>query len=116
MLWYRFVNMNELHFLILTSLARGPVHGYAVLKDIEAIAGVGSRPQVATLYRAIDRLALDGLIEEDGEEVHDGRFRRRYRPTTEGFAALAMEIDRRIATATIARQRLVGRDPWMATS
>lgn len=108
--------MNELQFLVLTSLAKAPLHGYGVLKDIEAIAGVDARPQVATLYRAIDRLALDGLIEEDGEEVHDGRFRRRYRPTAEGFTALSMEIDRRLTTATVARQRLMDRGPGWATS
>ena len=40
--------------LILTSLADGPKHGYALIQDIKGFAGVELGP--GTLYGALDRL------------------------------------------------------------
>lgn len=68
--------------LILSSLAEGPKHGYALMKDIEAFSGVQLQP--GTLYGAIQRLELQGLIEPLAEE---GR-RRPYRMTTQGAVVL----------------------------
>ena len=47
--------------LILSSLADGAKHGYALTKDIEAFAGVRLAP--GTLYEALSRLDAQGLIE-----------------------------------------------------
>jgi DNA-binding PadR family transcriptional regulator len=52
---------NDPPLLILTSLAAGAKHGYALLQDIEAFAGVRLGP--GTLYGAISRLEERGLIE-----------------------------------------------------
>lgn len=98
--------MNDLSFLVLTSLADQPRHGYAVLQEIKAITDGSVVPQVATLYRTIDRLEGDGHIIEDGSEVVDGRFRRTYRLTDDGAAVLGAEAVRRAATAKLASQRL----------
>jgi DNA-binding PadR family transcriptional regulator len=46
--------------LVLTSLAGGPKHGHALMKDIEAFSGV--RLGAGTLYGAIGRLVERGLI------------------------------------------------------
>lgn len=46
--------------LILTSLAGGPRHGYAMVEDIERLAGVHLRP--TTLYAALARLEQQGLV------------------------------------------------------
>ena len=46
--------------LILASLAGGPKHGYAMIEDIAAMAGVHLGP--GTLYGAIARLEQRGLI------------------------------------------------------
>ena len=51
---------NDPSLLILTSLAAGPKHGYALLLDIEGFAGVRLGP--GTLYGAISRLEERGLI------------------------------------------------------
>ncbi|HZT14543.1 MAG TPA: PadR family transcriptional regulator [Gaiellaceae bacterium] len=74
---------NDPPVLILTSLADGPKHGYALQQDIEAFAGVQLGP--GTLYGAIARLEERGLIEPAGPS---GR-RRPYRLTTAGREALA---------------------------
>ena len=73
---------NDPPVLILTSLASGPKHGYALLLDIEGFAGVRLGP--GTLYGAISRLEERGLIEPVAAE---GRARP-YRLTAEGAAAL----------------------------
>jgi hypothetical protein len=55
--------------LILSSLADGTKHGYALTKDIESFAGVRLAP--GTLYEALARLEAQGMIE--GVESHDRR-------------------------------------------
>jgi len=47
--------------LILASLADGPKHGYALIKDIEGFAGTRLGP--GTLYAALSRLERRGLVE-----------------------------------------------------
>ena len=47
--------------LILSSLADGAKHGYALTKDIETFAGIRLAP--GTLYEALSRLESQGLIE-----------------------------------------------------
>lgn len=73
---------NDPTVLILTSLASGAKHGYALLLDIEEFAGVRLGP--GTLYGAIARLEERGLIEPLAAE---GRTRP-YRLTAGGSAEL----------------------------
>src|SRR5580692_4805929 len=68
--------------LILSSLAGGSKHGYALAQDIETFAGV--RLQPGTLYGAISRLEQQGLIEA---LAGDGR-RRPYRLSAHGAVVL----------------------------
>jgi DNA-binding PadR family transcriptional regulator len=94
---------NDPPLLILTSLASGPKHGYALLRDIESFAGVTLGP--GTLYGAISRLEQRGLIEATGTE---GR-RRPYRLTPSGAEALELALE---GLRTIVREgasRLAGR-------
>jgi DNA-binding PadR family transcriptional regulator len=56
--------VNDPPILILTSLASGPKHGYALMQDIEGFAGVRLGP--GSLYGAISRLEERGLIEPLG--------------------------------------------------
>jgi DNA-binding PadR family transcriptional regulator len=74
---------NDPTLLILTSLASGEKHGYALLQDIERFAGVTLGP--GTLYGAIGRLEERGLIQPVGQA---GR-RRPYQLTATGAAELA---------------------------
>jgi DNA-binding PadR family transcriptional regulator len=102
-------SMQEPTFLILTALAAGPQHGYAIMADAERISGGVTRLQTGTLYMALDRLSSAGLVEPDREEVADGRLRRYYRLTDEGATVLAAETERRRASAAVAAQRLSAR-------
>ena len=84
---------NEPAVLILTSLASGDKHGYALTKDIESFAGVTLGP--GTLYGAIARLEERGLIAPTPSEDR----RQPYRITSSGQAALttALQQMRRLA-------------------
>ena len=90
---------NDPPLLILTSLAAGPKHGHALIKDIEGFAHVHLGP--GALYGAVTRLEERGLIEP---LASDDR-RRPYRITAAGSVALAEAVAdlRRIADVGSAR-------------
>lgn len=90
---------NSPAVLILTSLADGPKHGHALLKDIRRFANVDLGP--GTLYGAIARLEEQGLIEPLATEDR----RRPYRMTPAGSMALADVVSsmRRLADVGAAR-------------
>jgi DNA-binding PadR family transcriptional regulator len=77
---------NDAALLILTSLASGPKHGYALLKDIEDFAGTTLGP--GTLYGGIGRLEERGLI----EALEPAGKTRPYRLTPTGREALAATL------------------------
>ena len=86
--------------LILTSLADGPKHGYAIQLDIASMSGRRLGP--GSLYGAIARLERAKYIEAlkaDGP-------RRPYRLTASGAAALAVELDALRKVTTTAARRL----------
>jgi DNA-binding PadR family transcriptional regulator len=90
--------------LVLTSLADGPKHGYAITSDVEQLAGVRLGP--GTLYGALARLEEKGLIES---LPADDR-RRPYRLTGAGSAALEEQLRtlERVSKTGLDRLRLAG--------
>jgi DNA-binding PadR family transcriptional regulator len=98
--------MQETTFLILTALADGSQHGYAIIAEVQEISGGRVRLRAGTLYTALDRLRADGLIEVDREEIVGGRLRRYYRLTPEGTRRLVAEAARLQANARAALARL----------
>jgi DNA-binding PadR family transcriptional regulator len=98
--------MHEATFLILTALAGGSRHGYAIMGDVEQISQRRVRLRAGTLYTALDRLRQEGLVTVDREEVVDSRLRRYYRLTLTGEQRLADEAARLQANARAALSRL----------
>jgi DNA-binding PadR family transcriptional regulator len=88
--------------LILSSLADGDKHGYALVKDIEAFAGVRLGP--GTLYGALARLEQRGLIEALDLDAR----RRPYRLTGAGATALTTYLRHVRAVADVGLRRLAG--------
>jgi DNA-binding PadR family transcriptional regulator len=99
-------SLQEPTFLILTALAAGPQHGYGIMTDVEEISDGRLRLRAGTLYAALDRLAADGLVAGDREEIVGGRLRRYYRLTLDGTAVMTSETQRLRANAAVAAQRL----------
>jgi len=86
--------------LILSSLADGVKHGYALTKDIEAFAGVRLAP--GTLYEALARLDAQGLI----EAVESDDRRSPYRLTDSGAAVLRAHLEAQRTAAEVGLRRL----------
>lgn len=78
--------MSDPSLLVLTSLVDGDKHGYAMMADIQAFAGVELGP--GTLYGAITRLEERGLI----KPVQSGDRRQPYRITAPGKRYLEEEL------------------------
>ena len=98
--------MQEASFLILTALAGGSKHGYGIMTDATRISDGRVRLPAGTLYAALDRLRIDGLIRVDREQIVDSRLRRYYRLTPEGRVALATEAARLQSNVAAALARL----------
>ena len=90
---------SEPGLLILVSLADGPKHGYAMLEDIQLLAGVRLGP--GTLYGALARLERLGLI----EALSPVERRRPYRLTETGATVLQAELAswQKVTTAGLRR-------------
>ncbi|MCW4385551.1 PadR family transcriptional regulator [Salinibacterium sp. SYSU T00001] len=101
--------MREPTFLILTALAEGRKHGYALIAEASALSGGRVTLKVGTLYAALERLQEQELVAAAGEEVIDGRLRRYYKLTDAGAHELADEVARLERNAQQARRRLHGR-------
>jgi DNA-binding PadR family transcriptional regulator len=90
-----FLPLTPVVFEILVSLAGEDRHGYSILTDIRSRTGESLRP--GSLYRALNRLLDEGLIEELDERpdprVDDER-RRYYRLTSLGRQVAKAEAAR----------------------
>jgi len=95
-----FGRFSEPALLILVSLADGPKHGYSMIEDIEAVAGVHLGP--GTLYGAIARLEGRKLIEALKSEDR----RNPYRLTALGERALRARLNAMMAVVRAGQRRL----------
>jgi DNA-binding PadR family transcriptional regulator len=98
----------------LLALHDGERHGYALIAEVAELTGGTITLGVATLYRSLQRMRVDGLVEEIPTESvaaaelrADRRAERRrsYRITPEGRAAAAAEAVR-LSRLTDAAERL----------
>jgi DNA-binding PadR family transcriptional regulator len=78
--------MSDPTILILSSLAEGDKHGYAIMEDIQTFAGIRLGP--GTLYGAISRLEDRGWI----RAVRSESRRQPYRITAEGNLELKRQL------------------------
>ncbi len=88
--------------LVLTSLANGPKHGYALIKDVEAFAGVRLGP--GTLYGCLSKLETAGLVEALPAEDR----RHPYRVTAAGIQTLRVELAEAARIAEVGLGRVAG--------
>ena len=86
--------------LVLTSLANGPKHGYALIKDIEDFSSVKMGP--GTLYGCLSKLEEAGVIEALPTQ---GR-RHPYRLTAQGSATLNERLSQSARIAKLGLKRL----------
>jgi DNA-binding PadR family transcriptional regulator len=91
---------------IMVGLADAPKHGYAIMKDIQALGGFSMRP--GTLYAALVRMERAGLV----EEIQNSNYRQRpFRLTPAGRTRLAADLKTLAALASTGLRRLKQRKP-----
>ncbi len=101
--------IKEPTFFILLSLASGPKHGYAVLKDTEELSRGKVSLSTSTLYTALNRLLNQGLIERTDAANNGsgpGLPRKVYRLNERGRRVLNAEAQRMQAMLASYQQRL----------
>jgi DNA-binding PadR family transcriptional regulator len=104
----RFLPLTPAVFHIMLSLAIGEGHGYGIMLEVERLTSGRLNLGPGTLYRSIQRMLLDGLIEEtkDAQESDEDDDRRRYYRLTRLGLEVAREESRRLeALVNAARER-----------
>ncbi|MDY7077943.1 MAG: helix-turn-helix transcriptional regulator [Chloroflexota bacterium] len=104
--------LTEVTLFIMLSLAPEPRHGYAIMKDVQALSEGRVVLSTGTLYGALKRLLAQGWIERVGEaeqgsaRLNDtGRPRKAYTLTHLGKRVLDAEVARIQTLAAVARLR-----------
>lgn len=87
--------------LVLASLAGGPKHGYALMKDVEGFSGVTLGP--GTVFGCLARMQERGLVEALAPQQR----RHPYRLTAAGAEVLEEQLSEleRVASAGLRRLR-----------
>lgn len=85
---------GTLDMLILKALALGPMHGYGILKRIERVSEEALRVEQGSLYPALYRLEVQGLIAAESGISENNRKARYYRITHAGKKQLETETKR----------------------
>ena len=101
--------VSEPAYFILLSLAGGPRHGYAVLKDTQELSDGRVSVSVSTLYTVLGRLQEQGMIarlDTVDDEPAPGLPRKVYRLTHQGQRVLDAEALRLQTLLSAYRQRL----------
>ena len=100
--------LKQADILSLTMLGAGERHGYGIRQDIVEHTEGAVRLEAGNLYRSINGLLEEGLIEEakrrPAADVDDER-RRYYRLTALGRRALSAELVRMRALVRLAESR-----------
>ena len=85
---------GTLDMLILKTLKRGPMHGYGIAQSIQQISGEVLRVEEGSLYPALHRLELDGVVEAEWGQSEKNRRAKYYRLTALGRKQLIKETGR----------------------
>ncbi len=88
---------GTLFMMILRSLQRGPLHGYAIAKRIKEASAQGLEIEDGSLYPALNRMLVKGWLAAEWGISENRRKARFYRLTPEGRKQLhaeAKEFDR----------------------
>jgi DNA-binding PadR family transcriptional regulator len=94
-------------FHIMAALAEGECHGYGIMQEVDSMTRGQLRLGPGTLYRSIQRMQVDGLIEErkEGAAEEDDERRRYYRLTKFGLEVARAEARRLEVLVKAARKR-----------
>ena len=84
---------GTLDMLILKTLSRDVMHGYGIAEHIRQMSGEVLQVEEGSLYPALQRLQLQGLIASEWGHSINNRRARYYRLTAAGRTHLGLEIN-----------------------
>ena len=95
---------------VLMALSQADLHGYGIMKAVEQDSGGNVSAEIGSLYRVLDRLMDEGVVEEagvpdDAPTETRGRPRRYYALTETGGDVLRQEALRLRDALDLARKR-----------
>ena len=82
---------GTLFMLILRTLMRGPMHGYAIARRIKELSGDALIVEEGSLYPALNRMLVKGWLTAEWGISENNRKARFYQLTPEGRTALRQE-------------------------
>jgi PadR family transcriptional regulator PadR len=85
---------GALEMMILQSLRREPMHGYALVQHIRQRSNELLQVEEGSLYPALQRMLKEGLVKADWEISSTNRRVRTYRVTPSGIKHLEREVSR----------------------
>ena len=85
---------GALEMMILHTLRRTPLHGYALAQHLKQASDDLLRIEEGSLYPALQRLLKEGWVEADWAVSDRNRRIRRYKITPAGRKELAHEVSR----------------------
>lgn len=94
-------------FHILLALSKGELHGYGIMKQVEADTQSKVKMGAGTLYGSLKRMLDAGLVKEGDKRVDsemDAERRIYYQITGVGKQALADELERLHSIVALARE------------
>ena len=101
--------LSEAVFFILLSLLPGPKHGYAIMKDVEALSNMRVSLSTGTLYGALKRLLEAGWVQRvEDEQNGSSRKRKAYSLTQLGKGILEAETARMQSLVAMTQKRSSG--------
>jgi PadR family transcriptional regulator, regulatory protein PadR len=84
---------GTLYLLILRTLARGPLHGYAISRRIKEASAEVLDVEEGSLYPALNRMLIKGWLTSEWGMSENNRKARFYRLTAQGRKQLEREAD-----------------------
>ena len=102
---------GTLDMLILKSLTRGVMHGYGIVEHIRTMSDEVLKVEEGSLYPALQRLQLQGLIDSEWGHSVNNRRARYYRLTAVGRKQLGLaesSFDRLITAITRVMKPVAG--------
>jgi len=83
---------GSLPLLVLKILSRrGPLHGYGIAQSIQQVSADVLRVEEGSLYPALHRLELDGMVESEWGQSANNRRAKYYRLTALGRKQMQAE-------------------------
>ena len=84
---------GTLFLLILRTLSRGPLHGYAIARRIKDASADGLEIEDGSLYPALNRMLVKGWVSAEWSISENNRRARFYRLTAGGRKQLKAETE-----------------------